>query len=45
MSIYVSSVSDEQIFSNVDFFNKESLIEIDINEHNEQTVTIDKNNI
>jgi SAM-dependent methyltransferase len=45
MAIYVSTVLDEQIFSNVDYFNKESLIEIDVNEHNEQTVTLDKNNI
>jgi SAM-dependent methyltransferase len=45
MSIYVSSVLDEKIFLNVDFFNKESLIEIDVNEDNEQTVTLDKNNI
>ena len=45
MSIYISSILDEQIFSNIDYFNKESLIEIDINKYNEQTVNIDKNNI
>lgn len=45
MSIYISSVLDENIFLNVDFFNKESLIEIDVNENNEQTVILDKNKI
>ena len=45
MSIYVSSILDEQVFLNIDFFNKESLVEVNMNKDNEQTVIIDKNNI
>ena len=45
MAVYISTVLDEYILLNTDFFNKESLIEIDINEQNEQKITIDKNKI